>query len=75
MTARGIYLDLVPDLSRYINDYSDCGTNLKGAKSELQETLNEIKHEVLHRECGKHQIEWHYNPPASPHMRVVGREW
>lgn len=84
LTSRAVYLDIVPDLSadslimsiRNCNArrgpikhmYSDCGTNMKGANREMKEALSEIVNEGIHRECIKQEIEWHFNPPASPHM-------
>ena len=42
--------------------YSDCGTNLKGTKSELNIKMQRIKYSP------NKQITWHFNPPAAPHM-------
>lgn len=84
LTSRAVYIDVVPDLSsdsmimsiRNCNSrrgpiahlYSDCGTNLKGAKTLLNEALNEITINNIQRDCVKQNIEWHFNPPAYPHM-------
>ena len=43
--------------------YSDCGTNLKIAKSELN-----IKIQRINEYSSNEQINWHFNPPAAPHM-------
>lgn len=84
LTTRAVYLDLVPDLSsdsmilsiRNCNArrgpihhlFSDQGTNFIGAQRELKEALDDVKIERIQRECIKLNIEWHFNPPASPHM-------
>lgn len=84
LVIRAIYIDVVPDLTadslimsiRNCNSrrgpikhmFSDCGTNMKGAKTEMEAAMNEIGDERIQRECIKSNIEWHYNPPASPHM-------
>lgn len=84
LVVRAVYIDLVPDLTadslilsirscnarrgpiRHI--YSDCGTNMKGANNELKQALLELKDDSLQRSCVELEIEWHFNPPASPHM-------
>lgn len=84
LNTRAVYIDLVPDLTadslilaiRNCNSrrgpidhlYSDCGTNMKGAESELRKALYEVDEECIQRECIKNEIKWHFNPPASPHM-------
>ncbi|XP_054721417.1 uncharacterized protein LOC129231194 [Uloborus diversus] len=52
--------------------YSDCGTNFIGAKKELDE-LNALFKSPNHNEKIAHYlsdegINWHFNPPAAPHM-------
>lgn len=84
LVVRAVYIDLVPDLTadslilsirscnarrgpiRHI--YSDCGTNMKGANNELKQALLEIDDDKLQRSCLEMETEWHFNPPASPHM-------
>ena len=43
--------------------YSDCGTNLKSAKSKLN-----IKIQPINEYSSNEQISSHFNPPAAPHM-------
>jgi len=52
--------------------HSDCGTNFVGA-SRLLTPLHEFTHskdfqDSVHHHLAKHQITWHFNPPASPHF-------
>lgn len=50
--------------------FSDCGTNFVGACNYLKEIskfLRESQNEIQKSLAG-HQISWHFNPPASPHM-------
>lgn len=50
--------------------YSDCGTNFVGARNHLKEVtkfLNESQTKI-HKHLSRHQVSWHLNPPASPHM-------
>lgn len=52
--------------------HSDQGTNFIGAKAQLDEVYRFIDSseysDSLKQELTKHQIEWHFNPPAAPHM-------
>jgi len=52
--------------------HSDCGTNFVGA-SRSMDPLHEFTHsqifqDNIHRHLTKHNITWHFNPPASPHF-------
>ncbi|XP_051172885.1 uncharacterized protein LOC127289150 [Leptopilina boulardi] len=57
--------------------YSDNGTNFRGASEELKKAVRELdKNEIL-RQSSAEKIEWHFIPPASPHMggcweRLIG---
>lgn len=75
MTTRAVYLEIAHDLSAdafllCLNSvqnrrgrikflYSDNGTNFVGADNELKK----IQHRLASR-----GIEWHFNPPSSPHF-------
>ena len=48
--------------------YSDNGTNLRGADRELRESIGELDQDRLTAELTARSIEWHFNPPAAPHM-------
>ncbi|XP_076302063.1 uncharacterized protein LOC143220282 [Lasioglossum baleicum] len=50
--------------------YSDCGTNFKGADSELRRLFNAKNREnhSLREEMSKLRTEWHFNPPSAPHF-------
>ena len=57
--------------------FSDNGTNLVGAKTELKKALNDFDQDEMLRQTAIHGIEWHFVPPASPHMggcweRLIG---
>ncbi|XP_077863531.1 uncharacterized protein LOC144347581 [Saccoglossus kowalevskii] len=47
---------------------SDNGTNLVGAKGELQEELNKWNHIKIGSILRQDHIEWRFNPPAGSHM-------
>lgn len=87
LTTRAVYIDLLSQadtdsflmsLRRFIARRgkphelcSDQGTNFKGGDHELKEAFNNI-HPQLQRELAKQQIDFHYNPPNSPHF---GGSW
>ena len=48
--------------------YSDCGTNFKGASAELEEFVENLDRSKVDTFATSHQISWHFNPPAAPHM-------
>ncbi|XP_044014009.1 uncharacterized protein LOC122856402 [Aphidius gifuensis] len=54
--------------------YSDCGTNFVGADRELKKlfTQHTKENESIHTVTLEHAIQWHFNPPAAPHM---GGKW
>ena len=51
--------------------HSDNGTNFVACKKDL-EWYAVFKHGLVTREMKGHHVEWHFNPPASPHF---GRVW
>ncbi|XP_057324666.1 uncharacterized protein LOC130667192 [Microplitis mediator] len=54
--------------------YSDCGTTFQGTYSELKRLFTQGTQEshALLDWATVHQITWHFNPPAAPHM---GGKW
>jgi Integrase zinc binding domain len=93
LTIRAIHLDVSHDLStnscvmairRMVarrgtvkKMFSDNGTNLRGAERELREAVQLLDNNAFKDELVKDLIEWHFIPPASPHMggaweRMVG---
>lgn len=48
--------------------YRDCGTNFVGAKRYFEEIQKLIESEEVEKGLANHQIHWHLNPPAAPHM-------
>lgn len=51
--------------------YSDCGTNFKGAKISLDKELGQALQDatpILKQHFSKLAINWHFNPPGSPHF-------
>ncbi|XP_063534930.1 uncharacterized protein LOC134744912 [Cydia strobilella] len=83
LTVRAVHIEIVHSLTtdsmimalrrmaarrgwpRYL--YSDNGTNLRGADSELKKAVQELDDEVLKREAANEGIQWSFIPPASPH--------
>lgn len=83
LTVRAIHLEIVHSLTtdslimalrrmaarrgwpRYL--YSDNGTNLRGADTELKRSMLELDQETLKLEGLKNEMEWKFIPPASPH--------
>lgn len=83
LTVRAVHLEIVHSLTtdalimalrrmasrrgwpRYI--YSDNGTNLKGANTELRKSLSDITDEALRAEAVNNGAQWSFIPPASPH--------
>lgn len=59
------------------NIYCDNGTNFRGAANELKQLLDELNQEEIHRKLAPRGVQWHFSPPAGPHMggvweRLVG---
>jgi len=57
--------------------YSDNGTNFHGANNELKKVLGELNQERITDKLGIKGTQWHFIPPAAPHMggaweRMVG---
>ncbi|XP_046145777.1 uncharacterized protein LOC123989146 [Osmia bicornis bicornis] len=54
--------------------YSDCGTNFQGADAQLKRQFNDSTRENqdLAALLAKDGTQWHFNPPAAPHM---GGKW
>jgi hypothetical protein len=52
--------------------YSDNGTNLRKANKELKEALKDFDHSEIASKLASDGIEWHFIPPATPHM---GGSW
>ncbi|CAG7667006.1 unnamed protein product, partial [Allacma fusca] len=48
--------------------YSDNGTNFKGASRELREALKKLNEKQVAEIAVSKGINWHFIPPASPHM-------
>ena len=51
--------------------FSDNGTNFVGAESELRQGIQNLDHEKIENTLAPQMIQWHFNPPASPHMGGV----
>ncbi|XP_073946598.1 uncharacterized protein [Choristoneura fumiferana] len=50
------------------NLFSDNGTNLRGANTELNLAIQELDEVTLTSEAANRGIKWSFIPPASPHM-------
>ena len=48
--------------------YSDNGTNFVGANRELKQSLEEWNHSQIADFLSQKEIQWHFNPPSSPHF-------
>ena len=46
---------------------SDNGTNLVGAKNELQKAISEWNHNMIQKEMFQKGVQWSFNPPAASH--------
>ena len=52
--------------------YSDNGTNLRGADSELKSAVLALDNQELHNQAANKGFEWKFIPPGAPHM---GGSW
>ena len=84
LTVRCIHLEVVENadtdsfisaLRRFVNRrgrptdmYSDCGTNFVGATTELKDLVAGLKQDDINDFATGQGINWHFNPPAAPHM-------
>lgn len=84
LTVRAVHLEIAASLTtdacvmairRFIGRrgspvkmFSDNGTNLRGADTEMRKALAELNQEVITAEMTLHGIEWHFIPPVTPHM-------
>ena len=87
LTVRAVHLevvessdtdDFINSVRRFVNRrgspshmYSDCGTNFKGATTELREMIENLDKTKINTFATSHEIVWHFNPPAAPHMGGV----
>ncbi|XP_028159127.1 uncharacterized protein LOC114351958 [Ostrinia furnacalis] len=83
LTVRAVHLEIVPSLTSDSlimalrrmaarrgwpqQLYSDNGTNLRGADTELKKSIQELDSEVLKNEAVNNGALWTFIPPASPH--------
>ncbi|XP_038062588.1 uncharacterized protein LOC119733080 [Patiria miniata] len=83
MTTRAVHLELVEslDTDHFLMAYrrfascrgvphqllSDCGTNFKGAESEIQQALKEMEPELVQR-LAQYRVVFRFNPPNVPHF-------
>ena len=84
MTTRAVHLEIAHSLEAdaYImalrrmisrrgspaHVYSDNGTNFVGAEKELREALEEWNKKNIADQLSQNGVQWHFNPPASPHF-------
>ena len=84
MTIRSVHLEVVesPDTDDFINStrrfvnrrgaptdiYSDCGSNFKGATTELSDLVENLDHTKINNFALSQNISCHFNPPSAPHM-------
>ena len=83
MTTRAVHLDLLEslDADAFLMAYNrfyprkgtpyemlcDCGTNFKGADSELKAALEQLEPEIK-RKLAEHKVRFRFNPPNAPHF-------
>ena len=48
--------------------YSDRGTNFVGGERELRASIDSWNQTQITEQLSQKHIEWHWNPPAAPHM-------
>ncbi|XP_055918648.1 uncharacterized protein LOC129950751 [Eupeodes corollae] len=48
--------------------FSDRGTNFIGAEKLLKTSLKSVDHQLIAEKFVNSELEWHFHPPASPHM-------
>jgi len=48
--------------------YCDNGTNFRGAEREIRESIAAMDQDRILRAMSIVGVQWHFNPPASPHM-------
>ncbi|KAK3748899.1 hypothetical protein QZH41_002890 [Actinostola sp. cb2023] len=51
--------------------WSDNGTNFVGAEKELRDGLQRLDNERIYDQLSQDGIQWHFNPPSSPHFGGV----
>ena len=87
LVTRAIHMEVSPSLEaddfinvleRFINRRgepesirSDCGTNFKGATTELNKEIEKMDHLKIEKSLQRRQIKWQFNPPEAPHMGGV----
>ncbi|XP_065197584.1 uncharacterized protein LOC135829105 [Sycon ciliatum] len=82
LVTRAVHLEIATSLTMAIRRftarrghpakmYSDNGTNLHGVDKELSTALSALQQDQLTTELTLHSIQWHFNPPAAPHMGGV----
>lgn len=87
MKTTAVHIELASDLStptfievlkrfvarrgRCTDIYRDCGTNFLGTHRYLQEVQDILESPTMADYRASTQINWHFNPPAAPHMREV----
>ena len=87
MATRAVHLEVLHSLdtssflqalSRFISRrtkpseiWSDNGSNFVGAERELRTAVRQFDTSDMHNAMLKHNINWHFNPPASSHQGGV----
>ena len=88
LTIRCVHLEVVEDcetdafinaVRRFVNRrgcpsdvFSDNGSNFTGACTEVEEFVQKMDKEKITNFATSFSINWHFNPPAAPHM---GGSW
>ena len=88
LTIRCVHLEVVEDcetdafinaVRRFVNRrgcpsdvFSDNGSNFTGACTEVEEFVRKMDKEKITNFATSFSINWHFNPPAAPHM---GGSW
>ena len=87
MTTRAVHLEIAHSMDtdsclmavrrmmarrgRPANIWSDNGTNFVGTEKELREALKRLDSERIGDQLSSERVQWHFNPPSSPHFGGV----
>ena len=91
LASRAVHIEVAPDMTTnsFINAYrrfvsrrgqirtlrSDCGTNIIGAKNELQAALSEMNNDKIHATLLKDDCDWIIFQANVPHASHMGGVW
>ncbi|PFX13712.1 hypothetical protein AWC38_SpisGene22184 [Stylophora pistillata] len=84
LTTRAVHLDIAHSLNtdsclmairrmiarrgKPAHIWSDNGTNFVGSENELREAIKRLGSERIGDQLSDNEVQWHFNPPSSPHF-------